>query len=182
MRVLGLIAAVAVVGGLLAGCVQQPDPIAQGRKLAMIGGCGDCHTPKNFAPGAPPMQDSTRMFSGHPTTEPQPAWSPDDMQRAVAATTNGMLTAWAGPWGVSFAANITPDTTTGIGEWTEESFILAMRTGKHQGFSSSRNILPPMPWENLKGLSDQELRALWLYLRSIPPVRNEVPLPIPPRG
>ena len=181
MRNLGLITLTVLISSLIAGCVQrQPDPIEQGRALAMM--CGDCHTPKTFTPTGLPVQDSTRMFSGHPMNEPYPLWAPADMQRSVAATTNPMLTAWAGPWGVSFAANITPDTSTGIGEWTEESFILAMRSGKHQGYSNSRDILPPMPWENFKVLSDQEVKALWAYLRSLPPVHNQVPFPIPPNA
>jgi hypothetical protein len=91
-----------------------------------------------------------------------------------------MLTAWAGPWGVSFALNLTPDVATGIGEWSEETFIQAMRTGKHQGQPNGRDILPPMPWFNLKEMTDDDLKALWAYLRSIPPIKNQVPLPEPP--
>ncbi len=91
-----------------------------------------------------------------------------------------MLTAWAGPWGVSFAVNLTPDRETGIGEWNEEMFIKAMRTGKHQGQPNGRDILPPMPWPDLKDLTDGDLKAIWAYLRSVPPVKNQVPFPLPP--
>ncbi len=56
-----------------------------------------------------------------------------------------MMTAWAGSWGVGFIANLTPDTSTGIGEWTEETFIRTLRTGKHHGQPNGRMILPPMP-------------------------------------
>jgi hypothetical protein len=52
------------------------------------------------------------------------------------------LTAWSGPWGVSYAINLTPDQDTGIGIWTEEMFIKAIRSGKHMGEASSRPILP----------------------------------------
>jgi hypothetical protein len=92
--------------------------------------------------------------------------------------TNPTLTAWSGPWGISFAANLTPDQKTGMGMWTEEMFIKAMRTGKHMGMS--RPILPPMPWQNVAAMTDGDLKAVFAYLRSIPPIVNLVPLPIPP--
>jgi hypothetical protein len=121
----------------------------------------------------------TRALTGHPgdftLTPANPAgagwvWS--------GAATN---TAFSGPWGVSFAANLTPDPETGLGKWTEEMFIAAMKTGRHQG--KGRQILPPMPFENLGNLSDQDIRDLFSYLQSLTPVRNRVPSPIdPPEG
>jgi hypothetical protein len=103
------------------------------------------------------------------------------MQRkAVMATANESLTAWAGPWGVSFAINLTPDKDTGIGEWSEKLFIQMARTGKHQGQPNGRDILPPMPWFNMKDLTDADLKAIWAYLLSLPPVKNQVPLPVLP--
>ena len=97
---------------------------------------------------------------------------------ASFAATN---TAWAGPWGVSFTANLTPDKETGLGDWTEEQFIAALRTGKHQG--KGRQILPPMPWSVYGRLVDEEVKALWAYLQSLAPVKNRVPQPIdPPEG
>jgi hypothetical protein len=101
-------------------------------------------------------------------------------EKGVAAATNPSLSAWAGPWGVSFAMNLTPDKETGIAEWSEQMFIQVARTGKHQGQPNGRDILPPMPWFNLKDLKDSDLKAMWAYLRSIPPVRNNVPLPLLP--
>jgi hypothetical protein len=100
----------------------------------------------------------------------------------VLASTNSSLTAWAGPWGVSFAINLTPDKATGIGEWSESNFIQMARTGKHQGQPNGRDVLPPMPWFNMKDLTDADLKAMWAYLRSLPPVKNQVPLPIAPAG
>jgi hypothetical protein len=119
----------------------------------------------------------TRMLSGHPqdmvvTEAPQPAGGPWVVS---AFATN---TAWAGPWGVSFTANLTPDENTGIGIWSEELFIKTLRTGKHWG--QSRQILPPMPWFNYGKMSDEDLKAIYLYLRTIPPVHNRVPEPLPP--
>ena len=93
--------------------------------------------------------------------------------------TNDELTAWAGPWGVSFAANLTPDKATGLGTWTADQFIKSMRTGKHMGVG--RPILPPMPVQNFAALSDADLTALFAYLRSIKPIPNQVPAPLPPK-
>jgi hypothetical protein len=95
------------------------------------------------------------------------------------ATTAG-LTAWSGPWGISYAANLTPDTNTGLGIWTEEMFIRAIREGKHMGYG--RDLLPPMPWQYFSELTDEDLKAIFAYLRSIPPVQNRVPDPVPPGG
>ena len=99
------------------------------------------------------------------------------------ATCSWDLTAWSGPWGISYAINITPDENTGIGIWTEDIFVKAMRTGKH--FGTSRPILPPMPWETISNYSDEDLKAIFAYLRSIPAVKNRVPEPViapPPSG
>jgi hypothetical protein len=102
------------------------------------------------------------------------------MQRNGLAVISPSFTSFAGPWGVSFAANLTPDTTTGIGEWTETTFIRAIRAGKHQGQPNGREILPPMPWPAFRNLSDVDLKAIWAYLRSLKPVKNQVPFPVPP--
>jgi len=153
--------------------------IERGRMLVIGGACHDCHTPKKFGPNGP-EPDMDRMLSGHPedikVTEPyQPA--PGSFW-AVATTAD--LTAWSGPWGISFPANLTPDPLTGLrsGIWTEELFIKALRSGKHMG--TSRTILPPMPWMFYGQLSDAELKAIWAYLGTIRPIRNHVPDPIPP--
>jgi len=157
------------------------DPVKRGEYLVAIGGCDDCHTPKNMGPGGVPAPDMARRLAGHPAEAPYPIWKPADLQTNHAlALTNTMLTAWAGPWGVSFGVNLTPDTTTGMGEWTEEAFIQAIRTGKHQGQPNGRDILPPMPLQNMKLMTDEDLKAMWMYLRTIPPVKNQAPLPVPP--
>ena len=158
------------------GCSRQRggarNPAERGKYLVAFGGCHDCHTPKVPGPGGAPVPDTSKLLSGHQANLPSPSWSPDDMKKSVAATTNEMLTAWAGPWGVSFAINLTPDKETGIGEWSEKSFIQMARTGKHQGQPNGRDILPPMPWFDMKELTDADLKAIWAYLRSLAPVRN----------
>ena len=176
----------AVMGGLfalLSGCEKEhsavENPVERGKYLVTTAGCHDCHSPK--VEGPIPLPDTTRLLSGHPEALPYPTWTPADLQqRHAIALMNPTLTAFGGPWGVSFATNLTPDKDTGIGEWTEEAFIQAMRTGKHQGQPNGRDILPPMPWFNLKEMTDDDLKAMWAYLQSIPPIKNQVPLPIPP--
>jgi mono/diheme cytochrome c family protein len=166
---------------VLSGCRQKIDAVKRGEYLATIADCHDCHTPKIQGPGGAPALDTTRLLSGHPENLPYPTWTPEDLQqRNALALTNPMLTAWAGPWGVSFTANLTPDKETGIGEWSENTFIQAIRTGKHQGQPNGRDILPPMPVEFLKQATDEDLKAIWAYLRSLPPVKNRVPFPVPP--
>lgn len=156
----------------------QHTPVERGKYLVTLGGCHDCHTPKVPGPNGAPTLDTARLLSGHPQNLPPPSWSPKDLQeKNVGVVTNSSLTAWAGPWGVSFAANLTPDKETGIAEWSEGMFLQMARTGKHQGQPNGREILPPMPWFSLKDLSDGDLKAMWAYLKSIPPVKNEVPLP-----
>ena len=158
-----------------------PAPLERGKYLVTITGCHDCHTPKLEGPGGKPILDEKRWLSGHPEKAPNPTWTPDDMkQRNAMAVTNPMLTAWAGPWGVSFAINLTPDKETGIGEWSEANFIQSLRTGKHQGQPNGRDILPPMPWESFKAMTDRDLKAMFAYLQSLPPVKNQVPLPMLP--
>ena len=88
------------------------------------------------------------------------------------------MTAWSGPWGISDAANLTPDPNTGTGIWTEDMFLRAIRTGKHWG--QSRPIMPPMPWEVYRNMTDEDLKAIWAYLRTIPPIENRVPDYRPP--
>ena len=150
-----------------------------GAYLVRTMGCNDCHTPLKMGPKGP-EPDMSRALTGHPEDvkmPPPPALPPGPWQFVTSATN----TAWAGPWGVSFTANLTPDKETGLGDWTEEQFIATMRTGKHQG--KGRAILPPMPYQMLGALTDPEIKALWAYLRSLPPVKNRVPQPVdPPEG
>jgi hypothetical protein len=89
---------------------------------------------------------------------------------------NATMTSFRAPFGTVYTANLTPDAATGLGAWTEEMFVRAVRTGRHMG-GTGRPILPPMPWPNLAQQSDDDLKAVFAYLRSIPAIRNEVPAP-----
>jgi mono/diheme cytochrome c family protein len=152
--------------------------IERGHMLVIGGGCHDCHTPKTMTPKGPEA-DMSRMLSGHPESEgvPQP-FKGDAGPYAIHI--NGHLTAWSGAWGVSFAANLTPDQNTGLGIWTEDMFLNALKQGKHMG--TSRPILPPMPWNWYGQLPDDDLKAMFAYLKSIPAIRNRVPVPLDPSG
>ena len=153
--------------------------IERGRMLVIGGGCHDCHTPKKFGPNGPEF-DYDRALSGHPQDAKVDAPFKQDPKSPWTTHANDHLTAWSGAWGVSFAANITSDQNTGIGIWTEKMFIDAMKTGKHMG--TSRQILPPMPWNFYGQLPEEDLKALLAYLKSTKAIANRVPVPLGPDG
>jgi len=146
----------------------------RGQYLVSMIGCNDCHTPLKMGQNGP-EPDMTRMLSGHPEQMgPLPAAKPEGPWLWSGAATN---TAFAGPWGVSYAANLTPD-PSGLSIWTEDMFVKAIRTGKHMG--TSRDILPPMPWPAFRNASDDDLKSIYAYLRTIKPISNHVPDVQPP--
>jgi hypothetical protein len=177
------VGAAALAASLAVACAPAPAPpdegtarAERGAYLVTILACNDCHTPFTIGP-AGPVPDVTRALSGHPqdlVMPAPPALAPDAPWAWVGARTN---TAFAGPWGVSYATNLTPDEGTGMGLWTEETFIAALRSGRHWG--GARPILPPMPWPSYGKMTDDDLLAVFAYLRTIPPIRNEVPQSVP---
>jgi len=150
--------------------------VLRGEYLVNAIGCDDCHSPKRMGPHGPEIITELR-FSGFPgngqlppadTTEVKKGWilfAPD-------------LTSAVGPWGASFAANISSD-GSGIGNWKEENFIRAMREGKYKGLINSRPLLPPMPWPSYKNMNDDDLKSIFAYLKTTKPVNNAVPPPKP---
>ena len=153
----------------------QPDKAARGKYLVTIAGCNDCHTPWKLGPSGP-APDMTRMLSGHPETVAMPpAPQLPEGWGMTAARTN---TAFSGPWGVSFTANLTPDPETGLGRWTLRNFVDTIRSGRHLG--RVRQILPPMPIPMYKHMTDDDLEAVYTYLQTIPAVSNRVPEPLSP--
>jgi hypothetical protein len=171
-------AALAIAAPVMTAAPKPDGPAARnlerGAYLVKIMGCNHCHTPYKLGARGP-EPDMSRQLSGHPTelVMPKPPALGNGPWAWVAAGTN---TAFAGPWGVSFTANLTPDPETGLGKWTAETFIATMRTGRHEG--KGRPVLPPMPVENLAQLEDSDILALFAYLQSIPAVKNRVPAPI----
>jgi len=151
--------------------------IKRGAYLVDIMGCNDCHTPKKMSDqGVVPDMD--KMLSGHPAQMPL---FPFD----TATTKNWVLfnmigTASVGPWGASFSANLTSD-ETGIGAWSEEQFKKAITEGKLKGMDGTRPLLPPMPWQNYKNIKDEDIKAIFAFLKSTPPVKNSVPQPVSPK-
>ncbi len=148
---------VAMAMGFTAG-VQAQTPLERGRYLVEgIVGCGNCHTPQG--PTGPIMN---RALSGGPPIE------------------DPML-------GTALPSNITPDPETGIGKWTDAELKLAIREGKRPAHSPSGGSLigPPMPFDQYRGLADEDLDAIVAYLRSVPAIVNKVPrstykMPLPP--
>jgi mono/diheme cytochrome c family protein len=147
--------------------------VARGEYLVKAMGCHDCHTPAKMGPSGP-EPDMSHALGGHPSTMTVPP-PPAPSGPWVGAVT-GTFTAWAGPWGVSYSANLTPDKATGLGEWTEQQFVDTIRTGRRQG--RGREILPPMPWPAFKNLNDADLKAIFAYLRTVKAIENRVPDPV----
>jgi hypothetical protein len=172
---------VAAAQGKTKAPAKMSKQVQRGEYLVTVGGCNDCHTPLKFGPnGIEP--DMTRMPSGHPEgLQMPPAPAATGPWMISSAGTN---TAIAGPWGVSYTANLTPDKETGLlANVSEQQFIQIMRTGKHLG--TGRPILPPMPWFNYAKMTDEDLKAVFAYLKQIPAIKNKVPDPIinaPPPG
>lgn len=148
-----------------------------GEHLVTIGACNDCHTPKKMT-AMGPEPDISLLLSGHPANSPRIEINRMEIEKKGLAVT-GDLTEWVGPWGISFTANLTPD-PTGIGNWTEEQFMLAIREGKSKGLPGARGLLPPMPWQMYRHMTDDEIKAIFAYLKSIKPINNSVPAPVPP--
>ncbi len=159
-----------------AAALVDPARIERGAYLVRIMGCNDCHTPWTMGARGP-EPDLTRALTGHPAdlVMPPPPKLPEGPWIWMGGATN---TVFAGPWGVSFAANLTPDPETGLGKWTQETFVTALRTGRHEG--KGRPILPPMPWPMYGQATDEDLGAIFAYLQSLAPVMNRVPAPVDP--
>jgi mono/diheme cytochrome c family protein len=155
------------------GAAPVADKVERGKYIVNTSGCHDCHTPWVMGPKGP-EPDMARALSGHPQDmqlpPPPKAAGPWIM---TAAATN---TAWAGPWGISFTANLTPDPETGLGKWTLRNFVETIRTGRHMG--RGRPVLPPMPVMVYRNWTDADFEAVFSYLQTVPAIKNRVPEPI----
>lgn len=162
--------------GLMLSPTPKDSLLKRGEYLVSIMGCDDCHTPKMMGPRGP-EPDASRRFMGHPANQPL---APIDTSALRGWVLFDMgQTATVGPWGISYAANISSD-ESGIGSWSEAQFFTAIRKGKFKGLEASRPLLPPMPWAQYAKASDEDLRAIFAYLKSSRPVRNIVPEAVPP--
>jgi mono/diheme cytochrome c family protein len=131
-----------------AGGATPMTQLQRGEMLSYVAGCQDCHTPGGMY-GAPHFE---RQLSGSEL-------------------------GWGGPWGVTYSRNLTPDVETGLGSWTDEEILRALRSGVRKDGSP---LMPPMPWQNIARLPQEDLAAIVAYLRSIPPVKHVPPARVPP--
>jgi hypothetical protein len=178
LMAIGIFAAALAAGSTGAEAPKRSAKVERGEYLVRTMACHDCHTPMKMGANGP-ESDMTRALTGHPESlvMPPPPQLPEGPWLWIGAATN---TAFAGPWGVSFTANLTPDPETGLGKWTEKQFLDTMRTGRHLGVG--RPILPPMPWFVINNATDDDITAIFAYLQSLPPVKNRVPQPIEPKA
>ena len=150
-----------------------------GAHLVTIGGCNDCHTPKKMGPNGP-EDDMSLMLSGHPAQQPPPAFDVQEAAKKGLILTQS-FTAWMGPWGITYAANLTSD-STGIGMWTEAQFVKALKEKKWMGLDNTRPLMPPMSMMPATKMTGDEMKAIFAYLKTTPPLKNVQPtaLLLPP--
>jgi len=135
-----------------------------GKHLVTVGGCNDCHTPKLMTPQGP-IDDTSRMLSGYYGNIPTPG-----VDRKQAESKGYVVTAdftsWVGPWGVSYAANLTPD-ETGTGSWTEEQFMYAIKNLIFHGLPGFPSIIASHAMMPVKHYTDNEIKAIFAYIKTI---------------
>jgi mono/diheme cytochrome c family protein len=117
--------------------------IARGKYLVIVAGCSDCHTPGALL-GAP------------------------DMKRYLGGSDVGFSIPGQG---VFVGQNLTPDKETGLGGWTSEQIIAAIRSGKTP---AGKDLSPVMPFAAFSHLTDTDAEAIAAFLKSLPPVSNKV--------
>jgi mono/diheme cytochrome c family protein len=83
-------------------------------------------------------------------------------------------------FGTIYTPNITPDRETGVGKWTDEQLITAIRAGRRP---NGERLVPIHPYASFNGMAAEDLRSLVAYLRSVPPVRrpntpNKITVPL----
>jgi mono/diheme cytochrome c family protein len=139
----------AIIAGSTGGAQAQTANVARGKYLASFAGCMDCHTPGNFMG----KRDVSRTLGGSD----------------VAFVIQG-LGAFAGP-------NLTPDKETGLGNWSVDQIVTALKTGKRP---DGRELAPIMPWRDFANLTDSDVRSIALYLKNLPAISNKVPGPFGP--
>lgn len=157
--------------------LSQEELVTRGEYLVLSVGCADCHSPKVMTEHGP-EPDMDRYMMGYDSSQPLME-IPENVPLGPWILFNGELTAAVGPWGTSFAGNLTPH-ETGIGNWSVEQFKRALREGKYKGLENSRPLMPPMPWPALRNFTDEDLEAMFAYLQTLKPIDNVVPAYRPP--
>ncbi len=170
---------------LISGCGTNKKPVVQeaaaptheqvvqrGDYLVRTMGCNDCHSPKKMGQQGPEVIPET-MLSGYPASRPLQKVNKEALKGGWMLM-NMDMTESVGPWGISFAANLTSD-QTGIGNWAEDNFKRSVKEGWYKGLEGTRRLLPPMPWQSFGTLSDDDIKAIFEYLMSTKPVSNSVP-------
>jgi mono/diheme cytochrome c family protein len=151
--------------------------IKQGKYLVTVMGCNDCHSPKQMKANEAVVIPEL-MLSGFPSDRPKVKFDSKMIKEGYPMFYPD-LTGAAGPWGISYACNLTSD-DTGLAGWSEEQFKKSITQGKFNGLENVRMLLPPMPWQDFAFLTDDDIKAIFSYLKSIKPVKNQVPAPVTP--
>ena len=157
--------------------ISKDSLVSRGSYLVNAMGCDDCHTPKKMGPQGP-EPDMEYRFAGQLANRLSGPADSNVLKKGWMMF-NMDLTTFYGPWGTSYSANISSH-ETGIGNWTDEQFIKALRQGKYKGMDEGRTLLPPMPWPNFAKLNDTDIKAMLAYLKTSKPISNVVPGPKPP--
>lgn len=140
--------------------------LARGKYIVnALADCTGCHTPRDRTG----QFIKERFLAGVPEGSKPGAGPPGNV-------------GFTGPWGTSFPANLTPDKETGLGGLSFTDFDNAMRRGlyKDPKTGTTRAMLPEHPWMGYQNMTDDDVRAIWAYLQTIPAVKNRVPAPVPP--
>ncbi len=133
--------------GIWANSAAAQTSVERGYYLVnVVAGCGDCHTP--VGPDHQPLPGM--LLAGGQEFNELPAFD-------------------------VFSPNLTPDPDTGIGNWTEDDIVRAIREGHTP---EDETLGPPMPVMVFNNLSDEDAHAIAAYLKSIPAVHNVVPEPV----
>jgi hypothetical protein len=153
--------------------MEMDEMVKRGEYLVKAGSCNDCHSPKKFDANGMHI-DTDRLLSGSPSENPTKPFPASALEPGNWIQMSPDVNSFVGPWGISYAANLTPDSATGIGTWSKEMFIKAIRTGKHMGLENGRPIMPPMPWKEISNYTDEDLESIFHFLKSLPPINNRV--------
>ncbi len=145
---------------------EQKSYVERGKYLVdHLAECVGCHTP--LGPGGPGDSDMNLYLSGVPE------------KFAGVKIGPPQVAGFPGPGGAKYyPKNITPDPETGIGKWSEEQFVKTLKTSIRP--DGTRYDSSDMPWNYFKNMKEEDIRAIYRYLRTVKPIRNKVPANVSP--